>query len=114
MYEQRTGVQKAVAVDVLPLVGARPRAVAVLADGMRGRTQGQHVQHDRLAVALPAVAQDAAFGLPALHDRLAAVLRPAPVTSEERRVGKECVSTCRSWWWPYQYKKNNNKAYSVD
>src|SRR3546814_16454918 len=21
--------------------------------------------------------------------------------SEERRVGKECVSTCRSWWWPY-------------
>src|SRR3546814_7619787 len=22
--------------------------------------------------------------------------------SEERRVGKECVSTCRSRWWPYQ------------
>src|SRR3546814_12647342 len=21
--------------------------------------------------------------------------------SEERRVGKEGVSTCRSWWWPY-------------
>src|SRR3546814_21172685 len=21
--------------------------------------------------------------------------------SEERRVGKECVSTCRSWWPPY-------------
>src|SRR3546814_13716007 len=21
--------------------------------------------------------------------------------SEERRVGKECVSTCRSLWWPY-------------
>src|SRR3546814_20987739 len=21
-------------------------------------------------------------------------------TSEERRVGKECVSTCRSRWWP--------------
>src|SRR3546814_13684517 len=21
--------------------------------------------------------------------------------SEERRVGKECVSTCRSWWYPY-------------
>src|SRR3546814_15413137 len=20
--------------------------------------------------------------------------------SEERREGKECVSTCRSWWWP--------------
>src|SRR3546814_13187545 len=29
--------------------------------------------------------------------------------SEERRVGKECVSTCRSRWSPYHYKKNNNK-----
>src|SRR3546814_18136796 len=83
MDEQRPGIQEAVAVDVFPLVGARPRAVAVLADGMRGRTQGQHVQHDRLAVALPAVVQEAAFGLPALHDRLAAVLRPAPVDSPE-------------------------------
>src|SRR3546814_12214713 len=25
------------------------------------------------------------------------------VKSEERRVGKECVSTCRSRWSPYQY-----------
>src|SRR3546814_11758984 len=25
----------------------------------------------------------------------------AAVRSEERRVGKECVSTCRSRWWPY-------------
>src|SRR3546814_12490875 len=25
--------------------------------------------------------------------------------SEERRVGKECVSTCRSRWWPYTSKK---------
>src|SRR3546814_240037 len=26
--------------------------------------------------------------------------------SEERRVGKECVSTCRSRWSPFHYKKN--------
>src|SRR3546814_14344120 len=26
--------------------------------------------------------------------------------SEERRVGKECVSTCRSRWSPYHQKKN--------
>src|SRR3546814_14549318 len=26
--------------------------------------------------------------------------------SEERRVGKECVSTSRSRWWPYHSKKN--------
>src|SRR3546814_20004885 len=29
--------------------------------------------------------------------------------SEERRVGKECVSTCRSRWWPYHLKKKYNK-----
>src|SRR3546814_14672422 len=29
------------------------------------------------------------------------------VRSEERRVGKECVSTCRSRWSPYHYKKQN-------
>src|SRR3546814_13625588 len=23
------------------------------------------------------------------------------IRSEERRVGKECVSTCRSWWSPF-------------
>src|SRR3546814_13384131 len=28
-------------------------------------------------------------------------------SSEERRVGKECVSTCRSRWSPYHYKKNS-------
>src|SRR3546814_15377224 len=27
--------------------------------------------------------------------------------SEERRVGHECVSTFRSRWSPYHYKKNN-------
>src|SRR3546814_16559819 len=27
------------------------------------------------------------------------------IRSEERRVGKECVSTCRSRWSRYQYKK---------
>src|SRR3546814_17782862 len=26
--------------------------------------------------------------------------------SEERRVGKECVSTCRYRWSPYHYTKN--------
>src|SRR3546814_12052208 len=30
------------------------------------------------------------------------------VRSEERRVGKECVSTCRSRWSPYHYKKNTD------
>src|SRR3546814_18576822 len=29
--------------------------------------------------------------------------------SDERRVGKECVSTCRSRWSPYHYKKKKTK-----
>src|SRR3546814_11047815 len=33
--------------------------------------------------------------------------------SEERRVGKECVSTCRSRWSPYHYKKKNNAKNSI-
>src|SRR3546814_15315770 len=31
----------------------------------------------------------------------------AGIRSEERRVGKECVSTCRSRWSPYHEKKKN-------
>src|SRR3546814_18144575 len=30
--------------------------------------------------------------------------------SEERRVGKECVSTCRSRWSPYHYKKKSTNT----
>src|SRR3546814_13206397 len=33
--------------------------------------------------------------------------------SEERRVGKECVSTCRSRWSPYHYKKNYSKLHDT-
>src|SRR3546814_13347285 len=32
-------------------------------------------------------------------------MRGHTVRSEERRVGKECVSTCRSRWSPYHNKK---------
>src|SRR3546814_12935901 len=31
-----------------------------------------------------------------------------PVRSDARRVGKEWVSTCRSRWSPYHYKKKKN------
>src|SRR3546814_11517817 len=31
---------------------------------------------------------------------------PSPARSEERRVGDECVSTCRSRWSPYHKKKH--------
>src|SRR3546814_12660628 len=35
--------------------------------------------------------------------------RPAFSSSEERRVGQECVSTCRYRWSPYHYKKKQHK-----
>src|SRR3546814_17755214 len=31
-------------------------------------------------------------------------------SSDERRVGNECVSTCRSRWSPYDYKKNHHTS----
>src|SRR3546814_2742278 len=34
---------------------------------------------------------------------------PHGTRSEERRVGKECVSTCRSRWSAYNYKKKYAK-----
>src|SRR3546814_18802635 len=35
---------------------------------------------------------------------------PAHTRSEARRVGKECVSTCRSRWSPYTNKKKQKKS----
>src|SRR3546814_11271125 len=38
-----------------------------------------------------------------------AIVREFQGRSEERRVGKECVSTCRSRWARYHSKKKNTK-----
>src|SRR3546814_16157115 len=42
------------------------------------------------------------------------ILKPEMVRSEERRVGKECVSTCRSRWSPYHSKKNTKQIKSKE
>src|SRR3546814_14226294 len=42
------------------------------------------------------------------HDRAA----DAASRSEERRVGKECVSTCRSRWSPYHEKTHTTYIYN--
>src|SRR3546814_18053654 len=46
----------------------------------------------------------AIFALYGLNDGI------ADLRSEERRVGKECVSTCRSRWSPYPYKKKSTET----
>src|SRR3546814_3809795 len=45
--------------------------------------------------------KDVLYGDRAPLDALAAWLESATRRSEERRVGKECVRTCRSRWSPY-------------
>src|SRR3546814_19067777 len=49
--------------------------------------------------------------LAALREGGPAVLRNFGLRSEERRVGKRCVSTWRSRWSPYHYtKRQENRA----
>src|SRR3546814_11850012 len=57
---------------------------------------------------------DRALPATTLHpDAASGLARVVGVTirSEERRVGKECVSTCRSRWSPYHSKKNKPKPH---
>src|SRR5690242_21796860 len=45
-----------------------------------------------------------------MKTRAAAFLNSRAISrSEERRVGKEC----RSWWWPYHYKKKTLDSSSI-
>src|SRR3546814_11310169 len=55
-------------------------------------------------VDIPATSPEPASAPPDVPEE--AVQRPAHPRSEERRVGKECVSTCRARWSPYHKKKN--------
>src|SRR3546814_14215088 len=45
------------------------------------------------------------FGGVPMNLELRLSVEDSPNRSEERRVGKECVSTCRSRWSPYHEKK---------
>src|SRR3546814_16301464 len=42
-----------------------------------------------------------------ISNTLGALYNPFAYRSEERRVGTECVGTCRSRWSPYHSKKKN-------
>src|SRR3546814_14387574 len=54
----------------------------------------------------------------AISDARAAMVAGGPAegddagggSSEERRVGQECVSTCRSRWSPYHYIRTNHAS----
>src|SRR3546814_19114395 len=57
-----------------------------------------------LSVATSALFSGSCDASPALNgaiDAFRSIIDPLALSSEERRVGKECVSTCRSRWAPY-------------
>src|SRR3546814_11013291 len=56
------------------------------------------------------IADDRLLVQPLLQDPFCLVCRRDDPRSEERRVGKECVSTCRSRWSPYHSKKKTKKT----
>src|SRR3546814_18253040 len=74
--------------------------------GARGAPllQGQVGQPEAGLAAVEAELADAPVGAP-VGDALRRLGRELVGRSEERRVGKECVSTCRSGWSPYHKKK---------
>src|SRR3546814_14326252 len=71
------------------------RAIGDFGDGARQRGRGC-VDYRGIVAARPRDGADLRGGCAPL------------VRSEERRVGKECVSAARSWWWAYHDKKTTN------
>src|SRR3546814_19370377 len=73
----------------------------------------QHVGGHRAPFGLVAVEQ--AFRCPAvaLGGQLPAEVERVLDRSEERRVGKECVSTCRSRWSPYHQKDKTRNTEAI-
>src|SRR3546814_9047353 len=84
----------------------------VCSSDLRARLGGGIAQpvylHPRQRRAAGAIARAALGQRSRQHDAVALVAR-----SEERRVGKACVSTCRSRWSPYHYKKQSSYNYIV-
>src|SRR3546814_12905358 len=87
---------------------------AQYADGGAGRKCGHWGSAATSAVCFSRHASSRSARVASLLARMAAANRPAliapglpmaRVRSEERRVGKECVSTCRSRWSPFHYNK---------
>src|SRR3546814_13446609 len=70
------------------------------AAGLVGQRGGGAGQVERVLAQVHAVG-DGPGGEAAIHAVVALAVDVEHRRSEERRVGKECVSTCRSRWSPY-------------
>src|SRR3546814_13864314 len=103
---------KAVAHLAQPLVGSQLGPVRLRHLEDRGHAEGAAlgVQRGALVASFVAADPDAARRVGHVpYDRTEARLTQSWHRSEERRVGKECVSTCRSRWSPYHSKKKKNE-----
>src|SRR3546814_14045577 len=95
-------------------------------DGFRFSVKASRFATNRkvLAEGAASVEKFLTQGLTRLGDRIGPILWQFMATkqfdrddfaafrSEERRVGKECVSTCRSWWSPYHYNKTTTSTHA--
>src|SRR3546814_17222947 len=81
--------------DVAPFIDALDRVLALVA---RLAAQGIQLRHLDVGGGLGVRYHDEQ---PIAPRDWAAALRPKLQRSEERRVGKECVRTCRFRWSPY-------------
>src|SRR3546814_8063930 len=77
---------------------ALPISVQIDAGDAQGHGVTQRDVHHRLALHRIIIA---IFGFGGALEHAELWLGGDDVRSEERRVGKECVSTCRSRWSPY-------------
>src|SRR3546814_9140760 len=77
--------------DLVGILDALGRVAAEVVRLSQHGAEAAHLPHQPL--------QGLIAGARAVGKKLAVLLRQ--VRSEERRVGKECVSTCRSRWSPY-------------
>src|SRR3546814_14475599 len=75
--------------------GASPASMSIITD---------YFPKERRGLALSFFYMSSPIGM-ALTFSIGSVIR-----SEERRVGQECVSTCRSRWSTSHYKKNEHKC----
>src|SRR3546814_12532036 len=83
-------------------VEGRECGEAPVEGGTARRNDGADPRHRRTAVF------EARFSRCDAEGRREAGRRPSHFRSEERRVGKECVSTCSSRWSPYHVTKKSS------
>src|SRR3546814_18930332 len=84
-----------------PVASCNSHAVAAVTNGLRGNATATPVDNSRPGAASAAAAT------------LRYAVRPVSVRSEERRVGEECVSTCRSRWSPCTKKTNKTTTHCI-